>query len=222
MDIQAKIDKEAFGYRNRLLLIALGALFYAALCVYDARVKYPDQIKANESIEQLKKDYPDWKDRWPEVAEANGWDPTKEPKERTEGDITTQWWQFVIVFPIGTFCLFSVLIWSRRSIGIDDTKFYGYGGVELPFDQITRIDASRWDRKGIARVYYSVDDTEKSILIDDFKFERQPTNEIFKRLKEAVGEDKIEGLDNPDLEDDEVADASDHAEKSDQAKEQPA
>lgn len=222
MDIKAKIDKEAFGYRNRLLLIALGALFYAALCVYDAKVKYPDQIKANQSIEQLKKDYPDWKDRWPAVAEANGWDPTKEPKERTEGDITTQWWQFAIVFPIGTFCLVTVLIWSRRSIGIDDSTFYGYGGVEIPFDQITRIDASRWDRKGIARVYYNVDDAEKSILIDDFKFERQPTNEIFSRLKEAVGEDKVEGLADPDEEDIEESDAAGETEANEQAKEQPA
>lgn len=195
MDIKAHIDKEAFGYRNRLLLIALGALVYAALCVYDARVKYPDQIKANERIEELKVEHPtDWKDRWPEIAKANDWDPTKEPKERSQGDIATQWWQFAVVFPVGSYCLISVLIWSRRYIGIDQTKFYAYGKVEVPFEAITRIDAARWERKGIAKVYYNAGDTEKSVLIDDFKFEREPTNEIFKRLKEAVGEDKIEGL----------------------------
>jgi hypothetical protein len=195
MDIKAHIDKEAFGYRNRLLLIALGALFYAALCVYDARIKYPDQIRANERIEELKAEHPiDWKDRWPEVAKENGWDGTKEPKDRSQGDIATQWWQFAVVFPIGMYCLISVLIWSRRSIGIDETKFYAYGGVEVPFEEITRIDAARWDNKGIARVYYNAGEVEKSVIIDDFKFERQPTNEIFKRLKEEVGEDKIEGL----------------------------
>ncbi|MBX2850901.1 MAG: hypothetical protein KTR15_04045 [Phycisphaeraceae bacterium] len=199
MDIKANIDKEAFGYRNRLLLIAVGALFYAALCVYDAKIKYPDQIEAREALEDLKVKSPsDWKDRWPEVAEANGWDPTKEPKERSQGDIATQWWQFAVVFPIGTYCLISVLIWSRRSIGIDETRFYAYGGAEVPFEAITRIDASRWDRKGIARVYYNAGEIEKSVLIDDFKFERQPTDEIFKRLKEAVGEDKVEGLEEAD------------------------
>ncbi|MEO0476531.1 MAG: hypothetical protein AAF085_11265 [Planctomycetota bacterium] len=226
MDIKANIDKEAFGYRNRLLLIALGALFYAALCVYDARVKYPDQIRANQEIEALKAKHDDWKDRWPAVAKENGWDPTKEPKDRSEGDITTQWWQFAIVFPIGTYCLISVLIWSRRSIGIDDTTFYGYGGTEIPFDQITRVDASRWDRKGIARVYYSLDgseDTEKSVLIDDFKFERQATNEIFKRLKEAVGEDKFEGLaDAAEPEADVEDEVNDDIESAEKPNEQPA
>lgn len=195
MDIKASIDKEAFGYRNRLLVIALGALFYAALCVYDAKVKYPDQIEARQTLEELKVEHPsDWKDRWPEIATANDWDPTKEPKERSQGDINTQWWQFAVVFPIGMYCLISVIVWSRRSIGIDENKFYAYGGVEVPFEAITRIDASRWQRKGIAKVYYTAGDVEKSVIIDDFKFERQPTNEIFDRLKNEVGEDKIEGL----------------------------
>lgn len=195
MDIKANIDKEAFGYRNRLLLIAGGALFWAAYCVYDAVEGYPMEIDRRAQFEALREKHPqDWKDYWPEIAQANGWDPTKEPNERSQGDITTQWVMFAGTLPIGLLCLSSVFRWSRRYIGIDQTKFYANGGIELSFDQITRIDASRWERKGIARLYYNIDDIEKSVLIDDFKLERQPTNEIFKRLKEAVGEDKFEGL----------------------------
>jgi hypothetical protein len=195
MDIKATIDTDTFGYRNRLLLIALAALFYAALCVYDATVKYPDQIEARQALEDLKAEYPaDWKDRWPEVAEANDWDGTKEPKDRSEGDIATQWWQFAIVFPIGSYCLFNVLLWSRRYIGIDDTTFYAYGNTKVPFDKITKIDASRWERKGIARLYYDLGNGEKNVLIDDFKYDREPTDAIFKRLTETLSEDKIEGL----------------------------
>jgi hypothetical protein len=195
MDLKATIDKDTFGYRNRLILIALGALFYAALCVYDAKVKYPDQIKANKEIERVKAEHPtDWKDHWPAVAEANGWDPDKEPKERSQGDIMTQWWQFAVVFPIGSYCLFTVLVWSRRYIGADDSKLYATGDVEVPFDEITRIDAARWENKGIARVYYDIGAGEKSILIDDFKFERQTTDEIFNRILKAVDDEKIEGL----------------------------
>lgn len=195
MDIKATIDKESFGYRNRLLLIALGAMLYAAWCLYDAMVAYPDQIDAYQSIQTVKDDYPDeWKTKWPEVAEANDWDPTKEPDKRTNGDITTQWLQFAIVFPIGSYCLFSVLIWSRRFIGADEEHLYANGGVEVPFDQISRIDASRWENKGIARVYYDLGSGEQNVLIDDFKFERQPTDAIFTRIKDAIDEDKIEGL----------------------------
>lgn len=198
MDIKATIDKESFGYRNRLLLIALGAMLYAAWCLYDALIGYPRVIEAREAFELVKAEHPqDWAKQWPEVAKQNGWDPTKEPDEKSKGDITTQWLQFAIVFPIGAYCLFSVGAWSRKHIGIDQSKLYANGGVAVPFDQITRIDATRWERKGIAKVYYKVGDTEKCVLIDDFKYERLPANNIFNRLKDAVHADKIHGLTEP-------------------------
>lgn len=195
MDIKATIDKESFGYRNRLLLIALGAMLYAAWCLYDARIGYPDKIAAHDEFKRVQEKHPDnWKKEWPEVAKENGWDPTKEPEEKSKGDITTQWIQFGIVFPIGSYCLISVLIWSRKYIGVDQTTFYANGGVEVPFDKITRIDAARWENKGIARVYYDLGSSESNVLIDDFKFDRQPANAVFNRIKEAIGEDKVEGL----------------------------
>lgn len=207
MDLKAKIDKDTFGYRNRLILIALGALFYASLCVYDATVKYPKQIDARQLLEDVKKEHPsDWKDHWPAVAKANDLDPNKEPKERSEGDITTQWWQFAVVFPIGTYCLISVLVWSRRFIGADESTLYASGNVEVPFDQISRIDATRWENKGIARVYYDTGSGENNVLIDDFKFERQTADAIFNRMKLAIEDDKIEGLLEDDETEDEAAD----------------
>jgi len=195
MDLKATIDKDTFGYRNRLLLIALGALLYAAWCLYDALIGYPDQIAAHEALVEVKEQHPnDWKSKWPEVAEANGWDPTKEPDEKSQGDITTQWLQFAIVFPIGTYCLFSVAVWSRRYIGADEHKLYATGDIQIPFDQITRIDATRWENKGIARVYYDIGQGENTLLIDDFKFERQPADAIFNRIREAIDDEKIQGL----------------------------
>lgn len=195
MDIKATIDTDLFGYRNRLLLIALGAMLYAAWCLYDARIGYPNKIEAREAFDAVKEEYPeDWKKEWPKVAEANDWDPDREPDELSKGDITTQWLQFAIVFPIGSYCLFSVALWSRRYIGVDDTTLYSHGGVQVPFDQITRIDANRWETKGIAHVYYDIGSGERSILVDDFKYDREACGKVFARLRASVAEDKIEGL----------------------------
>lgn len=196
MDIKATIDKESFGYRNRLLLIALGAMLYAAWCLYDARIGYPDKIAAREAFEQVQDKHPDdWRtEEWPRVAKENGWDPTKEPEEKTKGDITTQWIQFAIVFPIGSYCLIAVALWSRKYVGVDETTLYANGGVEVPFDKITRVDAARWENKGIARIYYDLGSGEGNILIDDFKLDRQPANAVFNRIKEAIDDERIDGL----------------------------
>ena len=207
MDIKATIDTDTFGYRNRLLLIALGAMLYAAWCLYDARIGYPNKIEARDRFEEVKKEYPEeWKKEWPKVAKENGWDPTKEPDELSEGDITTQWLQFAIVFPIGSYCLISVALWSRRYIGADDEKLYSHGGVEVPFDKITRIDATRWESKGISRVYYDLGVGEQNVLIDDFKYDRKTSNEVFTRVRDAVDDDIIDGLiENDDDVDEEQA-----------------
>lgn len=194
MDLKATIDKDVFGYRNRLLLIALGALIWSALCVYDALEKYPAQIERRELFESTQKNHPkDWQDRWAEVATANDWDP-KEPNKRSPGDIHTQWIMFAICFPIGTYCLISVGRWSRKYIGADETTLYANGGIEVPFDKITRIDASRWERKGIAYVYYDLGPSNGNVLIDDFKFERQAADAVFNRIKNAIDANQIEGL----------------------------
>lgn len=224
MDLKATIDKDTFGYRNRLLLIAAGALLYAAWCLYDGMIAYPDQIEAYTQFAELRQEHPDdWRSRWETLAKENGWDHTKEPDERTQGDITTQWLLFSIVFPIGAYCLFAVGTWSRRYLGADETTLYANGGIQLPFDQITRIDASRWENKGIARVYYESNAGEQSILVDDFKLERQATDEIFARVCSAVDDDKIDGLSQADPDDDadpaDLGEAQAEAEESEESEE---
>lgn len=190
MDLKAKI---ANGYRNRLILITLGALLYASWAVYDARVKYPRQIEQFQEyrdIQTANKD--DWQKVWAEKAKANDW-PDK-PEERSAGDIRTQWILFAITFPIGAYCLFSLLKWSRRYVGADGSKLYTHGGVEVPFDQITKVDASRWEGKGIARVQYDDGSGEKELVIDDWKYDREPSDQIFARVRLNIDEEKIEGL----------------------------
>ncbi len=194
MDIKAKI---ASGYRNRLILIAAGALLYSAWIVYDATVKYPRQLDIYTAYQETIKDNPDtWNEVWAQKAKLNGWDP--QLTERSQGDINTQWYMFAITFPIGAFCLFSLILWSRRYIGADDSTLYATGGVAVPFDKITAINASRWEAKGIARVRYDLGAGQREVLIDDWKFEREPSDQIFQRLCEHVDPQQITGLSAPD------------------------
>jgi len=207
MDLKATI---ATSYRNRLLLIAIAALLYAAWCIYDATIAYPDKIDARQAFEKVQTEHPEtWRtDEWPKLAEANGWDPTKEPEKLDAWNIRTQWIQFAIVFPIGSYCLYSMLVWSRRYVGADGEKLYSHTGDEIRFDRITNIDATRWENKGIAIVNYDIGQGEKSLVIDDWKYTREPSDQIFDRLRENVDADKFVGL----AEKTEAADASPEAE----------
>lgn len=190
MDLKATI---AGGYRNRLILITLGAMLYAAWCLYDATKGYPDKQEIFQKYTKVQKENPDnWQEVWAQKIKVTGW--PEQPKEVSDWNIKTQWIQFGIVFPIGAYCLFSLVVWSRRYVGADASKLYSHGGVEVPFDQITSVDAARWENKGIARVYYD----GKSILIDDWKYQREPSNAIFERVRENIDAEKISGLSEPE------------------------
>lgn len=206
MDFKATL---ANGYRNRLLLITVGALLYAGWAYYDATIKYPDQIKAWTTYRDLQTNKKDtFREEWPAVAEENGWD-INPPSERDKSDIATQWVQFAIVFPIGSYCLISLLLWSRRYVGCDSEKLYAHGGTEVPFGQITKIDATRWDTKGIALVHYDIGQGEKTLKLDDWKYERAPSDEVFERLVDQVDDEKIIGfskVESDDLADSDAAD----------------
>lgn len=209
MDLKATL---ANSYRNRLILIAAVTLLYSAWCLYDAMVAYPDKIEARERFEEVQAEHPEtWKTtEWPRVAEQNGWDGTKEPDKMGAWNIATQWIQFGIVFPIGVYCLYSLTMWQRRYIGADDTKLYTHTGEEIPFDSITRIDAVRWETKGIAVIQYDTGQGIQSLILDDWKYTREPSDQIFDRLRENLDADQITGLTQPQAAQD-AADAADDA-----------
>ncbi len=58
------------------------------------------------------------------------------------------------------------------------------GHDPIDFADIQRLDKSRWERKGIATLYYqTATGSERSARLDDFAYERAPTDEIFERIE---------------------------------------
>ena len=59
-------------------------------------------------------------------------------------------------------------------------------------ENITAIDKSRWEKKGIAKVSATnADGKVQTLVIDDLKFEREPTDKIMAEIERVAGEDKI-------------------------------
>jgi hypothetical protein len=58
----------------------------------------------------------------------------------------------------------------------------------VPLDAITELDKRLWDRKGIAMVSYELPGGGGSgtLKLDDFIYEREPTDEIYKRIEDYV------------------------------------
>lgn len=129
--------------------------------------------------------------RWEAEAIKRGWSP-EEPtsgdnKSRT--DILAQKILGFLCLPFGLWFAYQWIASGGRWIGLDGDTLITSSGQRVDAGQIKEIDAARWKAKGIAWVHYEDDKGEQRILIDDWKYERKPTVQIYNAIAGETEED---------------------------------
>ncbi len=101
--------------------------------------------------------------------------------------------------PVSLLFLGWVLYASRGKYEFDGTTITTPASGPVPLKAIRRIDRSKWDRKGIAYLHYQVAGSAKLgvITLDDFIYERKPTDEIFRQISVAVEGNKAVPVNAP-------------------------
>ena len=163
-----------------VMLIAMGLWFG-----YDGFIGWP---RENERIKQIGTEI--------EVArKANDEARTKALdaerttlKQHSDLDLAFQRILFFALPPVGLFVLGWSLYQSRGAYRLADQILSVPGHPPIPLDMIRSIDKTDWDRKGIAYVNYELPNGAKGAArLDDFIYERKPTDDIFKRIEEYTG-----------------------------------
>ncbi|HEY7119833.1 MAG TPA: hypothetical protein VH475_24800 [Tepidisphaeraceae bacterium] len=162
------------------MLIGMGAWF-----AWDGFVAWP---RENAKIEQLRKD-------GDAARKANDEEKVRRIdaeigtlKLHTQMDLNMQKVLAFLLPPLGLV----VLAWSlRNSRGVyrlNDNILNVPGHPPVPLDAIRSIDKTDWDRKGIAYVNYElINGAKGSLRLDDFIYQRTPTDEIFKYIEAYTG-----------------------------------
>ncbi len=171
-------------YRNtRYVMCALlvGAGLWFA---YDGWVGWPEH---NREVAEVKRRIADAERSGDQnAAAAARTDLGKMSEEKSSSDILLQKVLAFSLPPVGIGLLAWALYNSRGSYRLSGRTLHAPGHPPVPFDQITRIDKRLWDRKGIAFVDYEADGRAGRIKLDDFVYERKPTDQIFKQIEQAV------------------------------------
>ncbi len=185
MSIRANIARH---YLIRLGIIGLGAFGFGLWFLYDGAVGYPAKREIQLAYQQLKEQHPqEYPELWPKLARERGWPLEPQTEPLSEKDIMTQYIFAGITLPIGAFFLFGLLRNSRRWVEADDEGLRTSSGQRAAWDQIESVDKSRWQNKGIAFVHYRTNGQGGRILLDDWKFDREPTNQIMAELNKRLG-----------------------------------
>ncbi len=194
--IRADYDPKYF---RRFLLIGLGCIAFTIWCFYDALVAYPRELERSQAYWTPSPDRADayiamQREPWRTLVRERGWstDPPEQPTVISH-KITSQYFYAVICLAIAVPCLFK---WFRaRGSWVEGNReqLRTSWGPEFQYQQISRIDKTKWEKKGITRIHYKVNEDESMFAFDDFKFRREPMGEILFLIEATLKDSQISG-----------------------------
>ena len=119
-----------------------------------------------------------------------GWN-TKDPKFHDKGEITAQIVIGSILLSGSFFVLVMTLINRGRTLLSNSDSLVSETGVEVTFDSIFRIDSRKWDKKGLAYLYFKDENSSvKKLVIDDLKY--KGSDAILDRIKDQFTGELLE------------------------------
>jgi hypothetical protein len=176
-----------------VMLIGFGGWFF-----FDGLVGYP---RANERYKTWKKFHDaNQDDQWYVLADKNGWKRNEWPDFLADHHLTAKPPEVAYgpdkINGQYTFGSLGVLLggiilvyWAtqvRRVVRTDEEAVYTAGGKRVPFGAITGVGKKKWDSKGIAKVRYELDGRRGEFIVDDYKFDTEPSRKILAEIEEKL------------------------------------
>jgi len=157
-------------YRNTRYIMTVVLLGMAGWFAYDGFVTYP---RDNEQHRRYLQD------------PVNN----KDAPVHTETDIRMQKVLATLLPAVAAALLGWTLYRSRGTYRLKDDVLSVPGHPDVPLEAVTKIDKSKWDRKGIAYLDYELPGgaggagTKGTLKLDDFIYERPPTDRIMAAIE---------------------------------------
>ena len=188
MQITAKTSKNYFFRLSLLTIFSIGGSLWF---LYDGLVTYPQQRE--RALKYLEFKEKDQFNEWKAYAVEQGWSIDDPGKPKEEIDFLKQYIMSGIVAPFGLLFLFLLIRAYGRWIELNETGIRTSWGRELKFEQITALNKKKWDTKGIAKIVYDDNGRKRRVVLDDCKYDVQPTRDILVEVEEQIGYEKITG-----------------------------
>jgi len=175
-DIVARAGQYYRNTRYIMCAILVGAGLWFA---YDGWVGWPAHNRKVADVKVRIQEADSSGDR--DAAAAARTELGKLSKEKSNSDIMLQKILAVSLPPLGIALLTWALYNSRGAYRLSGRTLHVPGHPPVTLDQITSIDRKLWDRKGIAYIEY--EGGSQPIKLDDFVYDRKPTDQIFDRIE---------------------------------------
>jgi hypothetical protein len=188
MAVRANIDAR---FLSRLGLTGLALIAFALWFLYDGAFTYPGQRERALEYQKLEKE--DRLDEWKELAKDRGWS-TKDPGDpKNDLDIQVQFVIGGLLTAVGLFFFFRYFRARGKWIEATETGLRTSWGQHLEFDRVTSLGKKKWKSKGIAKIYYRQDGRKRRLVLDDWKYDADPTKAILLEVESHIDPGQIVG-----------------------------
>ena len=174
-------------WRKQKLFVAIFMMAIGGWFFFDGFIGYPRSNRRFDAYTHHEKE--GRLAEWPAYATSKGWvvDPAKQPKKRfSNQDIIGQY----VFGALGTIAGALLLIYwftqKNRILRSDQEAVYTPAGTRVPFGAITGLGKKKWESKGIAVVRYELEGKKGQFLVDDYKFETEPTRQILREIEDSL------------------------------------
>jgi hypothetical protein len=182
------------GYRLRLGAVSLMVLVFSAYFFYDGYYGYPRQKKIFDDYQRHVDE--GRTDQWEAYASDKGYPSAIHGQpgvNKSDFDILVQRVLGFVLLPVLAVLLYYFLRTFGRWVATDESGLLTSWGARCSFDQIATLDKTRWKKKGIAVVNCKDGGAGKRIVLDDWKYQRDPTNTMLKEVESHLTPDQITG-----------------------------
>ncbi|MEO8352547.1 MAG: hypothetical protein ABI680_12495 [Chthoniobacteraceae bacterium] len=190
-------------WKKQKLFVSLFILGFAAYFFWDGAIGYP--AKNARYVEWKKfrdagrtedwltfaKDQ-GWKpNEWTAYAEEHGWREPYPAVALGPEKIREQFQFGILGTVIGLAILAYWFLQKGRVLTLEDGVVTSPSGVRVPYGAVKGLGLKKWDSKGLATVRYEVDGKSGSFVIDDYKFDPEPTRKILDEIKNHLAPPEI-------------------------------
>ncbi len=194
MALRANFQKS---YLWRYLLVAVSCLAFSAWFAYDGFIGYPLKVEMAREYETLAKTHEadQLKDAWRKKVAEKNW-PQVTPADKAdhiEQDISQQYFWCALTAIFGLPALYFFLTSRTQWIERTEHGLITSWRQSVNFRDVKKIDKTKWAKKGIAKATFTENGKDKIFVFDDFKFDREPLDEMLFDLEQLLTDGQIVG-----------------------------
>jgi hypothetical protein len=199
MQLRAENDPR---YSRKFLLMGICGLGFALYCLYDGLVGYPG--KREVGFGEFKADYKTYFEDSRKSMSMAEFEGTAEPEQSKQwenyshergipsgADVVVQFLMATAAAVAGLALIAIPLRARGRWIAANDSGLTSSWGESFQFDEVEAVNKRKWRSKGIAKVTYVSGGRRRNFVVDDYKFDRYPTDAILYELEQRIDPGRI-------------------------------